>query len=282
MMKKLTLASWIAVLVVLLAGAKANAPMTLVVCAPGYPGNTEQAQPTMDTFAGDVGSRAGWKKGRLTAVYHENAEAGLEAMKVSDAVVALVPLSLFAQHGDALGLEPRLLAVPNGGPVESWTLVAPPGTASDPGTLDGWAVASRAGYAPEFVRGVVLEDWKLPETATIEFTNRIVSRLRKAAAGENVAVLLDGEQSAALDSLSFAKDLEVVFTSKPLPAFVACTIGDRLDDADAEALFDALLELDDEQGGADVLEQIRLVRFEMLSDDQIAQIESVRDRAASR
>lgn len=281
-MKKLVLATWIPVLVVLLMGAKASSPMTLVVCAPGYPGNTEQAQPTMDTFAGDVGARAGWKKGRLTAKYYETAEAGIEAMKASDAVVALVPLSLFAQHGGDLGLEPRLLAVPNGGPVESWTLVAPLGTASDPSSLDGWSVASRAGYAPEFVRGVVLDGWNLPKTATIEFTDRIVSRLRKAAAGENVAVLLDGEQSAALGSLPFAKDLAVVFTSKPLPAFVACTIGDRLEDADADALFRALLELDDEQGGADVLEQIRLVRFEMLSDDQIEQIESVRERGASR
>ena len=100
--------------------------------------------------------------------------------------------------------------------------------------------------------------------------------------GENVAVLLDGEQSAALGSLSFAKDLEVVFESEPLPAFVACAIGDRLDDDDEAALFAALLELDDEKGGADVLEQIRLVRFETLSDVQIDQIESVRERVASR
>jgi len=281
-MKKLVLAAWIAVLVALLTGAKASSPVALVVCAPGYPGNTEQAQPTMDAFAGNVESRAGWKKGRLTATYYETADAGVEAMKAADAAVALVPLSLFAQYADALGLEPRLLAVPSAGPVEAWPLVAPRGTSADPRSLDGWEVASRAGYAPEFVRGVVFEGWDLPKTATLEFTTRIVSRLRKAAAGEHVAVLLDGEQSAALDSLSFAKDLEVVFTSKPLPAFLACTIGDRLDDDDEAALFAALLELDDEQGGADVLEQIRLVRFETLDDVRIDQIESVRERAANQ
>jgi hypothetical protein len=281
-MKKLMHLPWIVVLVVLLAGAKPSSSVALVVCAPGYPGNTEQAQPTMDAFAENVESLAGWKKGRLTATYFETAAAGVEAMKTGDAAVALVPLSLFAQQADALGLEPRLLAVPNTGPVEAWTLVAPQGTAAEPRSLDGWEVASRAGYAPEFVRGVVFDGWDLPETATIEFTTRIVSRLRKAATGENVAVLLDGEQSAALGSLSFAKDLEVVFTSKPLPAFVACTIGDRLDDKDAAALFAALLELDDEQGGADVLEQIRLVRFETLDDVRIEQIESVRERAANR
>ena len=67
-----------------------------------------------------------------------------------------------------------------------------------------------------------------------------------------------------------------------MPAFVACAIGDRLDDEDDAALFAALLELDDEKGGADVLEQIRLVRFETLSDVQIDQIESVRERTANQ
>jgi ABC-type phosphate/phosphonate transport system substrate-binding protein len=74
----------------------------------------------------------------------------------------------------------------------------------------------------------------------------------------------------------------VVFESEPLPAFVACAIDDRLDDDDEAALFAALLELDDEQGGADVLEQIRLVRFESLSDVQIDELESVRERTANR
>ena len=33
------------------AAADALAPLTLVLCAPGYPGNTEDAQPTMDRLA---------------------------------------------------------------------------------------------------------------------------------------------------------------------------------------------------------------------------------------
>jgi hypothetical protein len=280
-MKKLALASWVAVLVVLL-GAKGSAPVGLVVCAPGYPGNTEQAQPTMDAFAQNVASRADWKQGRVTATYFETAEAGIEAMKAPEASVALMPLALYARVADALELEPKLLAVPNAGPEESWTLVAPRGTGTNPAALDGWPVATRAGYAPGFVRDVVFDGWELPGSATIEFTTRIVSSLRKAAAGEKVAVLLDGEQGAALGSLSFAKDLEVVFESEPLPAFVACAIDDRLDDDDEAALFAALLELDDEQGGADVLEQIRLVRFESLSDVQIDELESVRERTANR
>ncbi len=31
--------------------AAADAPVTFVACAPGYPGTTEEAQPSMDAFA---------------------------------------------------------------------------------------------------------------------------------------------------------------------------------------------------------------------------------------
>ena len=108
---------------------------------------------------------------------------------------------------------------------------------------------------------------------------RILSALRRAAGGERVAVLLDGEQRAALDSLPFAQDLEVVYESDPLPAFLACTVGGRLSEHEADELFAALLDLQAQEGGAAVLEQIRLVRFETLTPTQIDAIRGVRERA---
>src|SRR6059036_784782 len=48
-------------------GAAAGA-RTLVVCAPGYPGTTEEAQPTMDAFARAAEAAAGWPAGSLHAV----------------------------------------------------------------------------------------------------------------------------------------------------------------------------------------------------------------------
>jgi hypothetical protein len=170
--------------------------------------------------------------------------------------------------------------VPKAGPTESWALVAAKGKIAGAASLEGWEIASRAGYAPGFVRGVVLGAWEIPDSVSVTFTPRILSQLRKAAAGEPVAVLLDGEQRAALDSLPFASDLEIVFESEPLPAFVACTVSDRLGESEAAQLFDSLLTLHD-RGGADVLEQIRLVGFETLSAQQLQTLAAVREAAGS-
>ena len=41
----------------------ASAALTLVFCAPGYPGGTGDAQPYLDQFAQSVAAAAGWPKG---------------------------------------------------------------------------------------------------------------------------------------------------------------------------------------------------------------------------
>src|SRR5262245_47968634 len=68
----------------------AAAKWTLVVCAPGYPGTTGQAQPTMDALAAAVGRAAGLEEGTLGAVYHESLAGGLARLEQKDAAFALV------------------------------------------------------------------------------------------------------------------------------------------------------------------------------------------------
>ena len=79
--------------------------ITLVVCAPGYPGNTEQAQPVMDDLAAQLARGAGWEAGRLGAVYHRKLEAGVERLSRDDAAVVLVPLPFFLEYREELGLD---------------------------------------------------------------------------------------------------------------------------------------------------------------------------------
>src|SRR5512139_1894218 len=66
--------------------------LTLVVCAPGYPGSTAEAQPAMDTLAAAVSAAANWKTGELGAVYFETESAGLERIALPDSALVLVPL----------------------------------------------------------------------------------------------------------------------------------------------------------------------------------------------
>ena len=177
-------------------GVEERVHTVLVICAPGYPGNTEQAQETMDAFAAGAEMEAGWPGGSLRAAYFETAEGGFERMQESDVGLAMVPLAFLLEFGHRLLLEPKLVVVPEAGADEVWTLVAGKGLVKHPTSLAGWELTGRDGYAAGFVRNVVLAKWgTLPAETRITFTSWLLSALRQAAKGEKIAVLWDGEQS---------------------------------------------------------------------------------------
>jgi hypothetical protein len=268
-----------ALLVLSLALAEGATPSVLVICAPGYPGTTAQARPVMEAFAGAAARAAGWPKESLSAEYHEQAEPGLARLAQEDAALALVPLPFYLQNGAALGLRPRLQVVRETGGTETWSLVARKGVVPSAAALAGFEVAGVPCYAPAFVRGPVLGPWgALPSSATIKFTPSILSALRRAAAGEKVAVLLDASQARALATLPFAADLETVYRAKPLPGTLLCTVGKRAKRPEFERLLGALLGLHKSPEGADALAAMQMTRFETAD---LAAIEAARKAFAA-
>jgi hypothetical protein len=269
----------LAVLAISIAGWSTAA--TLVVCAPGYPGSTKEAQPAMDAFAAAAGEAAGWPKGELAAVYFETEQAGIERLSKDDAALALVPLPFYLRHREALRLAPRAQAVVAGGQAsEPWSLVAGKGKVPSPAALEGFALVSLAGYVPRFVRGPALAGWgELPPGVTITFSGAVLSGLRRAAAGEKVALLLDGPQAAAMPDLPFAANLEVVVRSAPLPVSVLCLLGKRLPATRAASLLRALPRLGDSEAGASALAGLRLAGFVAADEKALAAAQAAFDKA---
>jgi hypothetical protein len=250
--------------------ASAAAPATLVACAPGYPGTTAEAQPSMDALAAAVAHRAGLPAAAVAAVYEPTAEGGLDRLRKPDAAVALVTLPFYLEHGASLRIAPELEAsLQAGGPTETWTLVAKKGRVSKPADLARFTVYSIAGYAPRFVRAAPGAWGRIPESARIVASGQVLSSLRKAAAGEDVAVVLDGAQSEALPSLPFAPDLEVLARSPPLPSAIIGPVG-KAGAARWPTLKRALLGLADDPQGAAALEALRMSKFVPLDPAALA------------
>jgi hypothetical protein len=258
----------------------ARPPVTLVVCAPGYPGSSAEAQPAMDALAAAAVAAAGWQPGELTAVYHETEKAGLARLAAPDAALALVPLPFWLQHREALGLVPHLQAVRQGGEAaEAWSLVVPAGAVTAPGDLAGYEIVSPVGYAPRFVRAAALASWgELPPGVTITFSPAVLTGLRKASGGAKVAVLLDGAQAAALPTLPYASKLTVVARSPPLPVSVLCTVGKRMPAARLAALVKGLMSLGAHAGGAEALAGVRIARFVAADQQALAAVRAAFDR----
>jgi hypothetical protein len=261
-------------LAALAAGPARAAPparLTLVACAPGFPGTTAEAQPAMDGLAAALARAAALPEGALGAVYVPGEAEGVARLGEADAAVALLSLPFFLEHAAALGLAPRLqVEVVGSGLLERWSLVARRGRVAKPADLAGLTVHSSAGYAPAFVRGALGAWGRLPESAGVASTSQILSALRKAAAGADVALLLDGAQSDALGSLPFSADLEVVARSAAVPTSVVATVGRRLPAARWRALEKAFLGLAGDPAGAAALAGVRMVRFAPLDPKALA------------
>jgi hypothetical protein len=245
---------------------------TMVVCAPGFPGSTVEAQPAMDVLATAISAAAKWQPGALAAVYFETESAGLERLARLDATLALVPLPFWLQHQAALQLKPILQAVQQGGEAaEPWRLVAAKGAVSSPASLAGYEIVSLAGYVPRFVRGPALGAWgELPLDVRITFSGAVLTGLRRASAGNKVVVLLDRAQAAALPTLPFAAKLEIVTSSGALPVSVLCAVGERIAKAKVNALRNGLLTLGQTPEGTAALAGVRLSGFVPIDDAAIA------------
>jgi hypothetical protein len=229
----------------------AAALSTLVFCAPGYPGGAGDAQPFVDQFAGAAAAAAGWPAGSLVAVYDPTEEGGLAKLGGADAVLAFVPYPFYVEHAAQLHLTPLVQAdLTDIGPQQRWTLVAKTGRVTGPSSLAGFTILGVAGYAPDFVRHSALQGWALPPDVKIESTGQVLSALRRAAAGEPVAVLLDQTQAAALPSLPFAAELKAVMQSAELPVAIIAVVGSRMDAARARSLQAALLKMGHGSGNA--------------------------------
>jgi len=226
----------------------------------------------MDVLADAVSTSVGWPVGTVKAEYQETEDGGLARYRGTAPMLALVPLPFYLVHGGELKLTARLQAVPKDGKdTDVWTLVAGKGRVTTADALAGWKIVSLAAYAPDFIRNVVLARWgELPADVTFVASGQVLSALRKASSGENVAVLLDGAQTASLSSLPFAQDLDTVATSAPLPAIVLCTVGPSLGPVDAKRLTTGLLKLNDTPAGLAALEGVRLTRFVPTDDKALA------------
>src|SRR3979411_377756 len=93
----------------------ALAAATLVVCAPGSPGNTAEAQPAMDALARSLERAAHLPDGDVAAAYEETEAGCTRRLANKNAVMILATLPFYLAQEQELGLVPHLSAVPQGG-----------------------------------------------------------------------------------------------------------------------------------------------------------------------
>jgi hypothetical protein len=243
----------------------ALAATTLVVCAPGYPGNRAEAQPAMDALARALARAAHLPEGSFAALYEETEAGGVQRLRQKDSAVVLATLPFYLAHEQELGLVARLSAMPQSGKtLERWTLVS---GKERPPSFEGYVVQSTAGYSKRFVRAMAP---KLPASVEIQQASAVLSALRRAASGEKVAVLLDGSQGASMATLPFAGSLAPIETSPAVPVAVIATLRKRIDDGAWKKLEPVFLHLGEDRSAREALDGVRMSGFVPLEDQALA------------
>jgi ABC-type phosphate/phosphonate transport system substrate-binding protein len=237
----------------------------IVVCSPGSPGSTDEAQPRMNAFADALSQKVGIP----IEVVYDNTDAG-GANRIASAGIAIVTLPFFLEHAKDLGLHARLDIVQKGRPaLDRWALVAQKGRIHRPEDLAGYTIVSTAAFASGFVRGSALSGFGAPPAnVQLQHTRSVVSALRRAAAGERIAVLLDGPEETALASLPFAPQLEVITRSPPMPAGLVVTVDHRVPESTWTRIEAGLLALSSAR--AEALDAIQIAQFAPLDAQALA------------
>src|ERR1700730_8949268 len=252
----------------------ALAAAILVVCAPGSPGSTADAQPAMDALARSIAKAAHLPPDSMAAVY-ESTEAGcLRRLGGKDAALLLATLPFYLAHEQELRLAPRLSAMPQGGEaLQRCTLV----TGKElPASLEGYTVQSSAGYSKRFVHAVAPD---LPVRVEIQPAGAVLSGLRRAANGEKIALLLDASEAAALSTLPFAASLAPVETSSPVPVAVIATVAKRMDEPRWKELEAVFIRLAEDRAARDALDGVRMAGFLPLDEKALAAARAAYRRA---
>ena len=237
----------------------------------------------MTQLARAIEKAGGLAPDSVSAEYHESESAGMEAIRGAGTLLAAVPVPFFLEHERDLGLVPRLGIAPASGQPERYALVTRKGTIAKPADLDGWEVTGTVGYAVSFVRHAFAKEFgTIPDGARVTFNAAPLQALRRAAAGDRIAVLLDATQSASLASLPFGADLVTLARSEPLPAGFVCVANGRPVDKTTASILKGLERLPKSADGKDALAAIRVQRFDPIDAAAVARLRTASAPAGGR
>jgi ABC-type phosphate/phosphonate transport system substrate-binding protein len=240
-------------------------PHDMVVVRPGGPLDSDEAQQNVGKLLKQIAQAAGWAPESSSAKYFNVSAKALKHIK------AKKPGFIFTTPGFYLKYRKKLALVPvnkisiSGSTQSSYRVVVKKGTIAALADLKGRTLAGSTLADQEFVQKIVLEGaLKLDKDVTVKAMSGL-SALKALNAGEVAAVVLDGQEYQSLPGLSFASEIETLYTSKPVTNTGIMAIGKNTDDASIKALLGATKDFCSTTDGKDICATFQITGFEPAS-----------------
>lgn len=236
--------------------------VSIVICYPGAPGTTEQAEKVMAAFSRTLEQVSGLPGGKVRCVFYPEAKPALEFIEKERPVLGIFSLPFYLRYKSDLALVPVLQVVRQEKATQTFHVIAKKGRYGDLDSLKGKRLVSNHLFDPAFLDRVVLEGRKVGPFQT-EQTRKPLRAIRKAARGEEDAVLVDSKQWTKLQDVASLKgQLEEVHRSRPLPTEPVVAIGDAGAHGDRAKIEAGLRKMHEAEAGRQVFAEFQMDRFQ--------------------
>jgi len=189
----------------------------LVLCYPGGGVKTRDAQPSTEKMLRLVEQMGGWKTGTFESFFTSKADECDRWVAEKKPDFAIVSLGFWLDHGAAERWIPLVQPKVHGKTTEVFRVVVRKGTYRDLEGLKGRSLGGTVLEEPRFVERVIFQGRHRLLDFDARPTNQALKALRALHERELEAVIINDAQFRSLDSLPFAAELEVLFTSEPVP-----------------------------------------------------------------
>ncbi|WP_139557352.1 sterol transporter periplasmic substrate-binding protein BstB [Methylotetracoccus oryzae] len=190
----------------------------IVVCYPGGPVSEDEANAAMESMLRVVEKAGQWPEHSLTSVFTSRVDECRKLLAAKKPRFTITSLGQFLEQRRTHHLVPLVQPRIRGATFERYQVIT---LKSGPDSLDKLAGKSLGGTVleePEFVRKIVFAGKLDPQnTFDLKPSRQALRALRALDKGELDAVLLNGQQSAALTALELKNPIAPVFTSADIP-----------------------------------------------------------------
>jgi ABC-type phosphate/phosphonate transport system substrate-binding protein len=237
----------------------------LLLCLPGFPGTTQQAQPYIDKMLRHLEGKLGAAAGSMSGVFLPDGEEAVAQLSQVKPGLALVGPSVLAGNHERLGMKVIGKLIINGKEQETYSVVTARTGPSDVAELEGKKVSGTVVHDDRYVSNVLLDRKVPPGSMKLESQKRPLKSLRDVARGLTDAAIVDQSVVDHMAELEFAGDLRVIYTSKPVPAPAIVIIGDG-PEAGAKKIKDVLIGMCERPDGKELCKTLMITAIKAASD----------------
>jgi hypothetical protein len=198
--------------------ASAADPKPILVCYPGGPVKATDANNAMGSMLRVVEKVGQWPSGSFTSLFTAKASECKQILAEKKPGFTILSLGLYLELRNQYHLVPIAQPKIKGMSNERYRILVKQGTFKSVAELKGKTLGGTVLEEPQFVQRIIFAGTIDPTTHfVLKHSPQALRSLRALSAGGIDAVIVNEQQFSSLGSLPFAKELEPIFSSEPIP-----------------------------------------------------------------